>query len=121
MKRQRFVIELGSGSDLHGMDVTKAACRAVRDAVSRSCLCGLVEILGRDDFQGVDVEVLLACPFPDKVDQDAVLAELPVGRQSIRVVEGGMIADGMCVQAFGKDCSTIVTANAAITVFVEAE
>ena len=43
---RRFIVELGMGSDLHGGDVTKAAMRAVRDAVSRSCLCGLFEVAG---------------------------------------------------------------------------
>ena len=35
---KRFIVELGMGTDLHGGDVTKAAKRAVRDAVSKSCL-----------------------------------------------------------------------------------
>lgn len=121
MQKKRFVIELGSGSDLHGMDVTKAACRAVRDAVSRSCLCGLVEILNRANFEGVIVEAVVACPFPDQVDSAKVLAELPVGKRSLRTVQGGMLVEGLCVQSFGPDCASIVTANAAITVFVEME
>ena len=37
MQTKRFVVEIGSGVDLHGEDVTKAACRAVKDAISRSC------------------------------------------------------------------------------------
>jgi len=46
MTKKRFVVELGYGADLHGGDVTKAAQRAVKDAISRSCLCGLFDILG---------------------------------------------------------------------------
>ena len=42
----RFIIELGMGADLHGQDVTKAAKKAVEDAISMSCLCGLREVLG---------------------------------------------------------------------------
>lgn len=119
MEKKRFIVELGSGADLHGMDVTKAACRAVRDAISRSCLCGVIEILGRTTFEGIVIEVLVACPYPQQVDSEKVLAELPVGKRSLQVVQGGMSAEGLCVQAFGKDCSTIVVANAAVTVFVE--
>ena len=40
---QRYIVELGTGADLHGADMTKAARRAVKDAISRSCLCGLVD------------------------------------------------------------------------------
>jgi len=119
MEKKRFIVELGSGADLHGMDATKAACRAVRDAISHGCLCGLVEIFERNSFEGVIVEVLVACPFPDQVDAAKVLAELPVGKRSLRTVQGGMLADGLCVKEFGEGCSSILIANAAVTVFVE--
>lgn len=120
MARKRFIVELGTGADLHGLDVTKAACRAVKDAVSRSCLCGLVEILDRRRFEGVHVEVLVACPTPTQVDTEALKAQIPIGTKSVRVVPGGMQAAGICVDAFGRDCDTIVVANAAVTVFVDA-
>ena len=121
MGKKRFIVELGSGADLHGLDVTKAACRAVRDAIRHSCLCGLVEILGRTNFDGVVVEVLVACPFPEQIDAAKVLAELPVGSRSLRTVQGGMVADGLCVEAFGEGCSSILVVNVAVTVFVEME
>nr|WP_321467830.1 Lin0512 family protein [uncultured Desulfobulbus sp.] len=119
MALKRYIVELGFGVDLHGMDMTKAACRAVRDAVGRSCLCGLVEILDRDDFTGVVVEVTVACPFPDQVDATKVLAELPVGVPKLKAVLGGMVTDGLCVNAFGTDCASILVANASVTVSVE--
>jgi hypothetical protein len=43
---KRFVIEFGYGIDLHGQDVNNAAAKAVKDAISHSCLSGLVEICG---------------------------------------------------------------------------
>ncbi len=119
MDRKRFIVELGVGIDLHGMDVTKAACRAVRDAVSRSCLCGLVEILGRSRFQGIHVEVTVACPFPDQVDTRVVETQIPVGTKSVHAVAGGMVTPGICVERFAEQCDTIVVANAAVTVFVD--
>jgi len=119
MEKKRFIVELGSGIDLHGMDVTKAACRAVRDAIGRSCLCGLVEILDRPGFEGVSIDVTIACPFPEQVDSVKVLAELPVGTCNLHTVQGGMIAQGLCVPSFGENCSSILMANAAITVFVD--
>jgi uncharacterized protein (TIGR02058 family) len=56
-KRQRFIVEIGTGIDIHGENVTKAACRAVKDAVSRSCLCGLLEILALKSLEDVQVDI----------------------------------------------------------------
>ena len=119
MEKKRFIVELGTGADLHGMDVTKAACRAVKDAVSRSCLCGLVELLHRDRFEGVHVDIMVACPFPDQVDPAVVAQCIPIGSTSVRTETGGMQTRGICVEAFGPGCDTIVVANAAVTVFVD--
>ena len=40
---KKYIVELGLGSDFHGQDVTKAAKKAAKDAISHSCLCGLEE------------------------------------------------------------------------------
>ena len=48
---KKFIVEFGMGTDFHGQDVTKAAKKAVKDAVSRSCLCGLEDVLGLTDFK----------------------------------------------------------------------
>ena len=64
MASKRFIVEIGTGIDLHGENATKAACRAVRDAVSRSCLCGIVEVLGIQDLNALDVEIVVAVPRP---------------------------------------------------------
>ena len=115
---KRFIVELGTGADLHGEDVTKAACRAVKDAISRSCLCGLVEILGIEDLQAMQVDVLVACPKPDEVDLEQVKATVPIGQKTARAVEGGMSVRGLCVPNFAPDCDQIVVANAAVTVSI---
>ena len=117
MKRKRFIIELGTGIDLHGADVTEAACRAVKDAISSNCLCGLKEILELQDAKQMDIDILVACPCPDQVDISKVEAVLPVGKRSARVVEGGMLADGLSAPQFGPDGDKIVVANAAVTVY----
>jgi conserved hypothetical protein len=119
MTRKRFAIELGYGADLHGEDMTKAAVRAVKDAVSRGCLCGILEICGRDRFQGVFVDARIGVPEPARVDRDAVLAAIPIGVKSLEVVEGGMLAPGLEVPCFGPGVSGIVMACAALTVSVD--
>ncbi|WP_316897577.1 Lin0512 family protein [Pseudodesulfovibrio indicus] len=121
MARQRFAIELGYAADLHGEDMTKAAVRAVRDAVSRVCLCGIMEICGRDRFQGVFVHADVAVPDPERVDREAVLACIPIGETSLNLVPGGMSVPGIEVPCFAPGVSNIVVACAALTVSVETD
>ena len=117
--RKRFIVEMGKGIDMHGEDVTKAACRAVRDAVSRSCLCGLLEMLELKNLEDVQVEIQVASPYPDRVDLEQVMGEVPIGRKSAWAVEGGMTAQGLCVPQFAPHCDRIVVANAAVTVLID--
>lgn len=119
MAGKRFIVEIGTGVDLHGEDVTKAACRAVKDAVSRSCLCGLAEIVGIQDLQAVEVEILVAVPRPEKVDLSQVMAQVPIGNKTAHAVEGGLMVKGLCVAQFASGCDQIVVANAAVTVSVD--
>ena len=119
MQRKRFAIELGTGADLHGADMTKAAVRAVKDAVSRTCLCGLVEICGRGAFEGVHVQARVGVPDPDAVDAAAVLAAIPIGEKTLELVGGGLRAPGIEVPCFGPGVSDIVMANAALTVSLD--
>jgi uncharacterized protein (TIGR02058 family) len=118
---KRFIVEIGSGIDLHGENATKAACRAVRDAVSRSCLCGLLEIVKLQKLDDVRVEILVASPKHQEVDLEQVMAEVPIGRKTARAVEGGMTAQGLCVAQFASKCDQILVANAAITVYVDSD
>jgi len=118
---KRFIVEIGSGIDLHGENATKAACRAVRDAISRSCLCGLLEIVKLQELDDVRVEILVASPKPQEVDLEQVMAEVPIGRKTARAVEGGMTAQGLCVAQFAPKCDRILVANAAITVYVASD
>ena len=118
MARKRFIVELGTGIDIHGEDMTEASCRAVKDAISRSCLCGLLEILEYKTLDQVDVDILIGCPYPEKVDLDKVMAVVPIGVKTARAVVGGLQADGVCVPQFGPECDQIMVANAAVTVYV---
>ncbi len=119
MSLKRFIVELGTGADLHGENVTEAACRAVKDAISRSCLCGLVEIIGMEHLDSVRVDILVATPHPLEVDFEQVKKMAPIGQVTARAVEGGMMAQGLCVDRFGPSCDQIVVVNAAVTVSVD--
>lgn len=119
MAPRRFVIELGYGADLHGADMTKACVRAIRDAVSRSCLCGLVELHGRTDFAGVYVHADLGVPEPGAVNREQVLSAIPIGIKSVSITPGGLRLPGIEVPCFGPGVSEIVVACAGLTVSVD--
>jgi uncharacterized protein (TIGR02058 family) len=116
---KRYIVEFGTGVDLHGGDVTKAAKKAVRDAISHCCLCGIEEIIGIDNFNdGMYLEIIIGSPNPENVDKDEILRAIPFGKAKIDIVEGGLSFKGLFVPSLGEG-STIVMVNAAITVFVE--
>jgi len=117
MPYKRYVVELGYGADLHGADPTKAARRAVKDAISRSCLCGLFDIVGITDPGEMRVAVKIGCPKPRDVVAEEVLAEIPFGAKELEVVEGGLLTRGIEVPALGCG-DNILVAIASLTVSV---
>jgi len=117
MPFKRYVVELGYGADLHGGDATKAAKRAVKDAISRSCLCGLFEIVGMNDPAAMHVKVRIGCPKPEEVDGREVLDVVPFGSKELEVVEGGLTTRGVEVSSLGCG-DTILVAVASLTVCV---
>lgn len=114
---KRYVIEIGMGADLHGGDITKAAVKAVKDAVSRCCLCGIEDILEKDVLK-MHVHVKIGCTDPDRIDKAVVLKAVPVGNRDIEVVRGGLNAHGLLVPAFGEG-ETIEIVIAVLTVYVD--
>jgi len=88
MTEKRVILEMGSGNDLYGMDYTKAACRAVQDALHHSSIV-LFRSLGYD-ARNMRVQVTIGVQEPDKVDLAVVAAELPRGRAEVSAVHGGL-------------------------------
>ena len=89
MARKRVILELGTGNDLHGGDYTKAALRAVQDALHHSSLT-MLRSLGVDPKTGMFVEVTIGVQQPDKVDIEAVRKSLPYGVVTAKAVKGGL-------------------------------
>ena len=85
---RRVILEMGTGNDLYGGDYTKAACRAVQDALHHSSIV-LFRSLGFD-HQEMRVQVTIGVQQPDRVDAARVAAELPRGRAEVSVVHGGL-------------------------------
>jgi len=108
MTLKRVITEFGAGNDLHGGDYTKAAVRAVEDAIHHSSL-SLIRSLGIDS-RSMQVEVTIGAQQPDRVDAVRVKAALPHGEVAVKVVKGGLdVPDDT-----SKDIAVIATA--AVTV-----
>lgn len=116
---KRFIIEFGLGMDFHGQDVNKAAQKAVKDAISKSCLCGLSEVLGITDLdEQVEIHVTLAVSNPETIQKDQISACLPVGKVTVKPVKGGLAVPGLFLERFGDKDDSIEVAVAAVEVFV---
>lgn len=88
MTKKRMVLEIGMGTDIRGADPTKAACRALRDALWHNSL-SIATALGQP-LDAMIVDVHIGVPRPETVDKAQVLAVLPYGKGSVSVVEGGL-------------------------------
>ena len=117
---KKFIVEFGLGTDFHGQDVTKAAKKAAKDAVSRSCLCGLEEVRGLTDFkEQVCIRATVAVTRPEEVRCEEVAEGFPGGTVEVVAVQGGLKCDGLCIPAFGDCDKSIEAAVAAVEVYVE--
>lgn len=104
----RIILEMGAGTALHSGDYTKAAKRAVQDALYHSSL-----ILFRQtqfDPHAMQIELILGAQKPDEIDLQEVADLLPYGTVTPRAVLGGLDA----VDA--SSGTPTVTVNAAIVV-----
>ena len=108
MARVRCITEMGMGVDVHGRDATKAAKRAVSDAIRHSSL-GFFRMLGKT-ANDMFVDVTIAVPNPEAVDIAAVAKELPYGTKTVKAITGGLEIPS----DLGND--PILIANAAVIV-----
>jgi len=111
MSMERIILEMGSGNDLYGQDYTKAARRAVQDALHHSSLV-FFRSLGIAASDMV-VKVTIGVQEPDKVDAALVQPDLPRGKAEVQVVFGGQNVVDI------ENETTSVIATAAIEAFVD--
>ena len=111
MALKQVILELGTGNDLHGGDYTKAALRAVQDALHHSSM-SMIRSLGLESKE-MQVEVTIGVQRPDKVNAAAVQASLPHGQVTVNVVKGGLD-----VPEDGRDDIAVI-ASAAVAVRFE--
>ncbi|HEX9844642.1 MAG TPA: Lin0512 family protein [bacterium] len=108
MTWKRVVLEIGMGTDIRGADSTKAAVRALRDALWHNSLT-VAKALGMPT-DSMRVEVTIGVPRPDTVDHAAILAVLPHGTGTVTVVAGGLAVPN----AEGTDSTLIAHAAAVV-------
>lgn len=89
---KRLIVEMGQGADLHGMDYTKAACRAVDDVLRHVSLT-IFRSLNLDHDKML-VGVQIGAQDPDKVDLQAVAAKFPFGEVTVTAEKGGLNVGG---------------------------
>lgn len=113
-----FFLELGTGIDQHGQDITVAAVRAVQDAIRSNAMPGLLTVLPGQDFRNMKIEVLLALPCDrDKLDLERVKQAFPYGRVEVEMVDGGMtVGSGTLLPDKGDKNDLIYVVNAAVRV-----
>ncbi len=113
MALKRYLTEMGMGVDVHGGDYTKAAKRAVSDAIRHSSINFFPHIdYTRDDMQ---LKVKIGVKKPEQVDIAAVAGEFPYGNVEVTPEVGGIDV----LSENGKDL--MVVANCVVLVCFENE
>jgi uncharacterized protein (TIGR02058 family) len=113
MAKTRMVMELGMGTSLVSQDYTKAACRAIQDALYHNSL-HVAQAFGASPEDMV-VELEVGVQQPDQVDVEQVRQQIPYGRCSVRVVHGGLDIP----QPHQRGTTTV--ANVAVVVYLDLE
>ncbi len=108
MTLKRYVTEMGMGTDVHGGDYTKAAKRAVSDAIRQSSL-NFLQVLEKSPHD-MKITLRIGVQQPEALDTQAIAAELPYGEVTVVPVAGGLDVP----EEAGID--KMVIANAAVLV-----
>ena len=115
---KRIILELGTGNDLYGEDYTKAACRAVQDAIHHSSLIimGTLNL----DFNKMDVKVHIGIQSPESLNVEKIKKELPHGNVEVIPTLGGLnlIDEQNSIKNTGYGNVSVI-ATAAIEVFYD--
>ncbi|XP_073109190.1 uncharacterized protein [Elaeis guineensis] len=114
-------VEMGVGYDQHGQDITAAAMRACRDAISSNS----IPAFRRGSIPGVNsdqmkLQIKLGVPPSTQhlLDIERVKSVFPYGKIiNFEVVDGGMIcSSGVCLEAMGDKNDDCYVVNAAVYV-----
>ena len=113
MVKKRVIVEFGMGTSLQKQNYTRAACRAVENALWHNSL-SIADAFGLDRSQML-IEVEVGVQQPDLVELELVRSIFPYGKDSVTSTFGGL--DLPKPDGDGKT----VIANAAVVVYLELE
>lgn len=88
MPKTHLLTEFGQGSSLRRKDYTKAAERALQDALWHNSI-NLAELFGKEK-QEMIIEVEVGVAEPDKLDPAPLASVFPYGQVSITATKGGL-------------------------------
>ena len=110
MPMKRMVLEMGMGTDLRGQDDTKAAIRAVRDALWHNSLT-IADALGQPP-EAMRIDVHVGTGRPEALDHGAIAAAFPYGQVTVHGTYGGMDIEK-------EDGTLTIMANACVVVSLD--
>ena len=111
MPLKRLIVEMGTGNDLYGEDYTKAASRAVQDALHHSSLT-LFKSLDINP-ESMVVEVTIGVEKPEEVDTNTIAGQIPYGTVTVKAIHGGLFLPDP------ENQITTVVATAAVVASIE--
>lgn len=114
-------VEMGVGYDQHGQDITAAAMRACRDAISSNSIpafrTGAIPGINSDQMK---LKLKLGVPHSTQgsLDIERVKSVFPYGDIiDVEVVDGGLVcSSGVCLEAMGDKNDDCYIVNAAVYV-----
>ncbi|PON68377.1 50S Ribosomal protein [Trema orientale] len=114
-------VEMGVGYDQHGQDITAAAMRACRDAISSNSIPAFRRgSIPGVTFEQMKLQIKLGVPrsLQQSLDIEKVKAVFPYGKiLNVEVVDGGLIcSSGVHVEEMGDKNDDCYIVNAAVYV-----
>ncbi|WP_226585096.1 Lin0512 family protein [Halobacillus litoralis] len=115
---QLMFIQTGMGTDVHGQNITKAAVRAIKNAIHTNSMPGIRSVLPNQSLDQMKIKVKLALPCDfDQLDHNEIKKAIPYGEVSIEVMEGGMLtSSGILLEDKDDKNDLMYIVNAAVEV-----
>ncbi|GAB3053697.1 Lin0512 family protein [Virgibacillus ainsalahensis] len=115
---QVLFVQTGTGIDVHGQDITKAAVRATENSIWYNSMPGIEKVLPDQNLNNMKVNVRVAVPLDrDKIDMEKIKEVIPYGEVTVDVTEGGMATSSGIILEDKKDENDLMyIVNAAVEV-----
>lgn len=115
---QVLFVQTGTGIDVHGQNITKAATRAVGNAIWYNSMPGIEKSLPEQKIENMKVTVKLALPLDrEKLDTAEIKETIPYGTVNVELTEGGMAtSSGIILEDKNDDNDLMYIVNAAVEV-----